>query len=283
MTEPTAKIAITCDDVGHARHSHPISSLKEFISILDRFEVPGTFFVIPNDGGDSPLDEDLELVSLLGKISDRGHEIAMHGYTHHILEFGPPRQFILRIDATALYLNEMSRREEEIAASHTFDAHKNKIKKGLDTLRKALNIKPVGFRAGWGSYNANMFKALSVEGFSYDSSIYKPEAAKEKPYYVADNLLELPMDLDYAWCLSREDLAPSLEKAKLAYDGSSRAGSVFVPLLHHWAMTRYERLEVTYDFTTGFELLEHMIQHLKAQGAEFVTMEEARKSVLEIA
>ena len=31
-----AKIAITCDDVGNARHSHPISSLREFVSILDR-------------------------------------------------------------------------------------------------------------------------------------------------------------------------------------------------------------------------------------------------------
>src|ERR1700733_12882713 len=111
-----AKVAITCDDVGHARHSHPLSSLKEFVSILDRHDVRATFFVIPNDGGDSPLDEDGELVNFLGTVADKGHEIAMHGYTHHILEFGPPRQFILRIDATALYLTEMSKREQEITA-----------------------------------------------------------------------------------------------------------------------------------------------------------------------
>ena len=124
-----------------------------------------------------------------------------------------------------------------------------------------------------------MFKALSAEGFVYDSSVYKPEAAHERPYLVGEGLLEIPMDLDYAWCLSHEDLAPSLEKAKQAYQESSQNNSIFVPLLHHWAMTKYERLGITYDFTTGLGLLEDMIKHLKNLGTDFLTMEEARKSL----
>jgi|SRR5579872_2550338 len=283
MSEKVHSVAITCDDIGNARHSHPLSSLKEFVSILDRYDAKGTFFVIPNDGGDSPLYEDANLVSTLGRIVDKGHEVAMHGYTHHILEFGPPRPFILRIDATALYLRQMEMRDEEILSSHTLDSHLAKIRKGLDIFQKALNLRPVGFRAGWGSYNSNMFRALSEEKFLYDSSIFKLESPEKKPHFISavSKLIEFPMDLDYAWCLFENDQESSLRKAKEVFADSSVDGGLFVPLLHHWAMARYERLGVTYDFSTGFKFLEALIKHLKFETkTDFVTLRESSSEVI---
>jgi hypothetical protein len=43
LPEKELQVAITCDDVGNARHSHPLNSLKEFVAILDRYGVKGTF------------------------------------------------------------------------------------------------------------------------------------------------------------------------------------------------------------------------------------------------
>jgi peptidoglycan/xylan/chitin deacetylase (PgdA/CDA1 family) len=285
VPDKVLQVAVTCDDVGNARHSHPLGSLKEFVSILDGNDVKGTFFVIPNDGGDSPLYEDPDLVSTLGTIMDKGHEVAMHGYTHHILEFGPPRPFILRIDATAIYLSEMERREQEIQSYHTLESHLGKIRKGLEIFQRALNFRPVGFRAGWGSYNSNMFEALSKEGFLYDSSIFKSEGREKKgnkPYLISglDKIVEFPMDLDYGWCLFETDLEVSLKRAKEAVERSDAEGEVFVPLLHHWAMARYDRLGLTYDFTTGFTLLEKLIKHLKFNvKTRFVTLQEAHREI----
>jgi len=284
LSEKIHGVAITCDDIGNARHSHPIYSLKEFVSILDRYDAKATFFVIPNDGGDSPLHEDADLVSTLGTMIDRGHEVAMHGYTHHILEFGPPRPFILRIDATALYLRLMEIRDQEILSSFTLESHLGKIRKGLDIFRKALNLRPIGFRAGWGSYNLNMFKALSEERFLYDSSIFKVEDAEKKPHFISGQakLIEFPMDPDFAWCLFENDLESSLQRAKQAAFESSADGGLFVPLLHHWAMARYDRLDVAYDFTTGFKLLEALIKHLKFEAkARFVTLRESSSELIE--
>jgi peptidoglycan/xylan/chitin deacetylase (PgdA/CDA1 family) len=276
------KVAITCDDIGHSRHSHPLDSAKEFVSVLDKYDVIGTFFVIPNDGGDSALTEEPDLVSALGTIIDKGHEIAMHGYTHHIFEFGPPRPFVLRTDATAIYLSEMERRDQELLSTHTLESHARKIKSGLDIFRKALNLKPVGFRAGWGSYNSNLFEVLSEEGFLYDSSVFKMELVNKKPYIIPKGkLLELPMDPDFAWCLSHGDLDSWLSKAKETASNSVADEGVFVPLLHHWAMWKYERLGVSYDFTTGFKLLDSLIKHLKFEAkADFMTMHGASKAIL---
>jgi hypothetical protein len=45
-------------------------------------------------------------------------------------------------------------------------------------------------------------------------------------------------------------------------------------------MTRFDRLGVTFDFTTGFKLLEELIRHLKfEERTGFVTLQEARREL----
>jgi polysaccharide deacetylase family protein (PEP-CTERM system associated) len=114
-----------------------IESTKKLLDLLDENKVSATFFVLGQVAEKYP-----DLIEL---ISNEGHEIASHGYSHKMLY-------------------QMDKNEFE-----------NEIKKSIKILTKITHEKPRGFRAPCFSINNDTKWALDIlekYNFKYDSSIF---------------------------------------------------------------------------------------------------------------
>lgn len=125
------------------------------LALLRQKNIKATFFVLGELAEKHP--------AIIKKISDEGHEIACHGYSHKILDELSPEKF-----------------EEE-------------IKRSINLLENIIGKKPVGFRAPNFSLNNKTKWALDIlkkYGFKYDSSIF---SFKAKLSDDEGKILELPV------------------------------------------------------------------------------------------
>jgi len=124
------------------------------LDLLEKYNQKATFFVLGQIAEKYP--------QLIKRISEAGHEIASHGYSHTILEELGPDKF-----------------EKEIIKT-------NQI------IEKIINKKPIGFRAPNFSLNQKTnwaFETLKKHNFLYDSSFHplkikkinNPSSIKELP------------------------------------------------------------------------------------------------------
>lgn len=107
------------------------------LNLLEKYNQKATFFVLGQIAEKYP--------QLIKKISEAGHEIASHGYSHTILEELGSNKF-----------------EEEILKTNQL-------------IEKAIGKKPIGFRAPNFSLNQKTnwaFKILAKHNFQYDSSFH---------------------------------------------------------------------------------------------------------------
>lgn len=128
----------------------------DILDSLDRVETKATFFVLGQVAKDCP--------KLIQEISNRGHEIASHGFFHKRLEAMKPREFQQELRDSKKLLEDISQSEV------------------------------IGFRAPFFSLSQQTAWAidiLSEEGFLYDSSVfsmkttrYGVERVPQKPYYI---------------------------------------------------------------------------------------------------
>jgi len=160
-----------------------IEATKKILEVFKKHGKVTTFFI---------LGEVAELVpELVRQISEEGHEIAFHGYSHR------------RLDE----LGETKFKEE--------------VEKGINTLHRITKQEPLGFRAPWFSLNNRTAWALRVlenKGFKYDSSIfavktpyYGSYAAIDRPYFPSPSdlskddpnqkIIEFPMLIRRLWFL----------------------------------------------------------------------------------
>ena len=140
------------------------SLLKDFVreptepilNLLKQHNQKATFFVLGQIAEKYP--------DLIKKISQLGHEIASHGYSHQILEDLGPEEF-----------------EKEISKT-------NQI------IEKITNQRPIGFRAPNFSLNYKTqwaFKILEKYNFQYDSSIHPLSIHKS----LNSSIIEIPPSL----------------------------------------------------------------------------------------
>lgn len=145
----------------------PQEGVPRILKLLSKYNLPATFFV-PGQDADTHSD-------VVRSITNAGHEIAHHTYTHRA--------------AVALTPEE---EEEEFI-------------KGIETLDRLTGQKPRGYRAG-GIGLSDVTKELLLKyGFEYDSS----EMAADRPYWLEykgkrTNIVELPcqpplVDSGYLW------------------------------------------------------------------------------------
>lgn len=115
-----------------------MDGLDIYLDILEKYQIKSTFFVVG------------ELVEKykdqLSRIISRGHEIALHSYSHK---------------------RPMSMSLEEF---------KEDTIKGLSVIERELNIKPQGYRAPCFSLDRERLNILEEMGFVYDSSKIKFDA-----------------------------------------------------------------------------------------------------------
>jgi peptidoglycan-N-acetylglucosamine deacetylase len=143
------------------------TSLPRILDLLDRHQVPATFF-IPAMG--AMLHS--EMVPAI--LARRRHEIGVHGWVH---EFWPG-------------LGDAAKEQRLLAQSIAY-------------LTKATGTRPVGVRAPGSGFSPQTFDLIRQAGFLYDSSLL----AADEPYEIVSNgqpsgVIELPIseiDNDYPY------------------------------------------------------------------------------------
>lgn len=179
------------------------SGTPRILKMLDRYQVPATFFMTAVDAMLHP--------DMLAAILKSGrHEVGVHGWIH---EF-PPR---LGGEAD----------EERL------------LDQAIDYLTKATGKRPVGYRAPSWAFSPYTLDLIRKKGFLYDSSLQ----ALDEPYEIMSNgkatgITELAIDwtLTETPYLGRDGHMPSPELLYQLYrgefDGAYEEGTLFVLTLH---------------------------------------------------
>jgi len=178
------------------------SGTQRILAMLDRYQLPATFFVT---GVDAMLHPDM----LAAILKSGRHEIGVHGWIH---EF-PPR---------------LADGEEE-----------KLLDRAIDYLTKATGKRPVGYRAPSWAFSGITLDLIRKKGFLYDSSLqaldepYEIESRGENT-----GLVELAIDwtLTETPYLGQDGHMPSPELLYQVYqdefDGAYREGTTFILTLH---------------------------------------------------
>ena len=80
----------TNDDIGFGK----ADKLRRQLEFLDELGIPGTFFVVPIMGGKT-LADDAELVDVISRAREQGHDFHQHGTRHGPFECGVPETWML--------------------------------------------------------------------------------------------------------------------------------------------------------------------------------------------
>jgi peptidoglycan/xylan/chitin deacetylase (PgdA/CDA1 family) len=179
------------------------AGLARILQLLDRYQVPASFFI--------PAVSAIIHPQMIPAILKSGrHEIGVHGWIHESLP---------AIDNEA---------EEE-----------RLLKQAIEYLTKQTGRRPVGYRAPSWAFSAYTLGLIRKHGFLYDSSLM----AMDEPYEVVSNgqptgLVELSIDwtLTETPYLGRGGTMPSPEQLFQLYreefDGAYDQGTLFVLTLH---------------------------------------------------
>ncbi len=206
MKENSLPIIWTNDDI----HAGKASELERQLTFLDRFSIPGVFFVIPRSGGHD-LDEDRDLVKMMLAAQEKGHEFYQHGFQHFDFECGVPCLRMFELDPKAKKRYDVER--DAIEELHTLEAQVAMLENGQRIWRRVFGENSAGFRPGWGSYCNNFYKALALLGYQWVSSripsmtAYCGEYDKAlefydiplHPYRLKQGIWEFPIANDFAW------------------------------------------------------------------------------------
>jgi peptidoglycan-N-acetylglucosamine deacetylase len=179
------------------------SGTRRILELLDRYQLPATFFLTGVDAMLHP-----EMLAAIRK-SGR-NEIGVHGWIH---EFPP------RLGSEA---------EEE-----------RLLDKAIDYLTKATGRRPVGYRAPSWAFSPYTLDLVRKKGFLYDSSLQ----ALDEPYEISSRgentgLVELAIDwtLTETPYLGQNGHMPSPELLyqlyKDEFDGAYDEGTIFILTLH---------------------------------------------------
>jgi len=220
------------------------SGLPRILRLLDKYQLPSTFFIPAVSAMLHP-----EMIPAIMK-SGR-HEIGVHGWIH---EFPP---------ATG------SAEEEE-----------RLLNKAIDYLTSATGKRPVGYRAPAWAFSANTLSLIRKAGFLYESSLQ----AMDEPYEIVSHgqptgLIELGIDwtLTETPYLGRSGALPSPEALfnlfRDEFDGAYAERTMFVLTLHphvvgHRAPMKYlEQLIVYMKSKPGvwFATTEQIARYVKAE------------------
>lgn len=192
--------------------------MQRQVDFLDRFGIPGVFFVIPHH--QQPITDDASLMKVIESARGNGHEFYQHGYKHTAFESGVPELWMLAFsEKTAIEYDE---RRLEIERDHTLDAMVRMIAKGAAIWHDAFGEPSPGYRPGWGAFCNNLYHALDIMGFDWVSSripcitswLYNQgkfdaprvfrEAVPAAPFRIGDQLWEYPLGGDYAFRVPNE-------------------------------------------------------------------------------
>jgi len=219
------------------------TGLPRILALLDRYQLPASFFI----PAVSALIHPEQIPSIL---KSGRHEIGVHGWIHE-------------------YLPALGSASEEDRL----------LTQAIEYLTKASGKRPVGYRAPAWAFSEHTIGLLQKHGFLYDSSLQ----AMDEPYELMSNglstgIVELAIDwtLTETPYLGRGGTMPSPELLyqlyKDEFDGAYKDGTMFLLTLHphvtgHRAPMRHlERLIVYMKSKPGvwFATGEQIARYLKS-------------------
>jgi peptidoglycan/xylan/chitin deacetylase (PgdA/CDA1 family) len=222
------------------------AALPRVLSLLERYEIPATFFI---PGVSAKLyPEDVK------RISQAGHEVGIHGWIH------------------------------EWTSSLTRDEERMLMERSLATIQELTGKKPVGIRTGSWEYSVNTAELIAELGLLYDSSLMADDMPYEvmsegRP----TGLVELPVEWlldDYPYFNMdrfaglRPHTPPSavLSIWSSEFDVAYEEGSLFLLTLHPQIIGHRSRMG----------MLETLVQHMRSRpGVWFATHEQVARYVKE--
>lgn len=219
------------------------TSIPRILDLLDRHQVPATFFI---PAMSAMLHPDM----LQAILSRPRHEVGVHGWIH---EFWPG-------------LGDAAKEERLLAQS-------------LDYLTKATGKRPVGVRAPGSGFGPDTFNLIRKAGFLYDSSLL----AADEPYEIVSNgqpsgVVELPISEvgnDYVYygenangSMPSPDAVLAIYKAE--FDLAFEEHTMFILTQHPHVGGRRSRIVQ----------LDRLIAYIKSKGPVwFATMEQVANYV----
>lgn len=216
-----AALVFTCDDVSALTNPEKVANI---VSVLEKHDMKGVFFVVPYFRGRHMLSKDSEIVKALKEAELRGHEIAMHGLTHT-----PPRG----------KFSPLGRNKEFWKLPQS--EQRRRIKVGRRML-EMLGFDVRGFRSPAFSAGEETLQILDAEEFAYSSDtrvrpilLMSNRRFCESLYYpyhpLGLGILDFISNGDYFW--GYDKLGPeNMLSLKRRFDRYYENSGVFVLLSH---------------------------------------------------
>lgn len=265
--------------------------LRRQLELLDRFKIPGVFFVIPASGGQS-LDKDRQLIQVMRDAEQRGHEFYQHGFVHTPFESGVPELWML--DFNPAVRAQYDSRRFEIESGHTFESMVRMIDVGRRVWRKAMGADTAGYRPGWGAYCINLYRALNALGYSWVSSrictatswmwnqgkweapMSFVEHIPTSPHMI-EGIREFPIGGDYAFRVPNDPkrISAMADLAMAEFEVMARRGDPMVIASHHHGLSFKGDTggAAPHPGGTGYAVHEQLLPRLLEDGrARFVGM-----------
>jgi peptidoglycan/xylan/chitin deacetylase (PgdA/CDA1 family) len=220
------------------------AALPRVLSLLERYEIPATFFI---PGVAAKLyPEDVK------RIASAGHEIGIHGWIHE-------------------WTSSLARDEERML-----------MERSLATIEELTGKRPVGIRTGSWEYSPNTAELIAELGLLYDSSLMADDVPYEvvsdgRPTGVVELPVEWILD-DYPYFNMdrfaglRPHTPPSavLEIWTAEFDAAYQEGGMFLLTMHPHIIGHRSRMA----------MLEKLVQHVRSRsGVWFATHEQVARHV----
>jgi len=238
---------ITVDDPGGLIQD--IATFERAIAFFNEEGVPATFFVVPSGNDDWRVDRADEWLAIALEAERQGHDCQLHGLDHHGCEFGPIPAFISAMGRQDL---EERLRADQTQYGHLWrrDVHVEKLTTAIELFENAFGRRPQAFRTGALSQRLELYSAVADVGLRYVSNrVIDPRGwayiieeyespgdwdpgVPPEPYYLTEEVIDLPIISEYAWQLTPEKIDPHLALATEDLGRVYAADGVFILVCH---------------------------------------------------
>ena len=241
------RFVVTVDDPGGVIQD--ISTLQRAMDFFGREETPVSFFVVPRGKDGWQIDREEEWLATVREAERQGHDCQLHGLDHGQCEFGLYPSFIRALGRQDP--NERLRLErEQFGHNWRRDVFVEKLKTAIELFGNAFDRRPQALRTGALSQTPELYDAVADVGMRYVSNkVVDPRGwayiigeygdpgdwdptVPPAPYYLTENVIDLPMISEYAWKLTPEKIDRHLALAVEDLGRVYAADGVFLLICH---------------------------------------------------
>lgn len=244
--EKPHRFVVTVDDAG---------GLIQDVAIFERVQrffeeecVPGSFMIVPRGQNGWQLDQQPQWQKALQAAAKAGHDFQLHGYEHASYEFGPNHEIVrwLSGDAEA----ELRRCTAQYGHLWRRELFAAKLRAAIDIFERALQHRPLVLRTGALSQCPALYEAMADVGLKYASNLVTDPrgwayivgrydnpgdwdpCVPPHPYWLTENVINLPMASEYAWHLTEDKMERHLALALEDLERIYAEDGIFILICH---------------------------------------------------